>query len=212
MQKSAIDVAPELLDDLAAALVASGFDTNYLVRAITRTAAYQRTSKATDKAQSDPRQFARMNVKGLSPEQLFDSLALATGYREEIPVAARAAFGVPTESPRGQYLAKFAGGGQRTDAQTSILQALTLMNGNLIGEATTVESSRTLAAIVELPDLTHAERIEAIYLTALGRSPRPEELRRALAHVEAGGTDKLKERCADVLWALLNGVEFRTNH
>src|SRR5262249_3342760 len=101
---------PELLDDLAAALVETDFDTNHLVRAITRTAAYQRTSKGTDPKQNNPRLFARMNVKGLSPEQLFDSLALATGYREEVPAAARVAFGIAPETPRGKFLAKFAGG------------------------------------------------------------------------------------------------------
>jgi hypothetical protein len=61
---------PELLDDLAEAFVLSGFDTDYLVRAITRTAAYRRSSKATENSQSDARLFARMNVKGLTPEQL----------------------------------------------------------------------------------------------------------------------------------------------
>jgi hypothetical protein len=70
---------PRLLDDLAAAYAASGFDSKFLVRAITASDDYQRTSRLTDRSQSDPRAFARMNVKGLSAEQLFDSLATATG-------------------------------------------------------------------------------------------------------------------------------------
>jgi hypothetical protein len=65
---------------------------------------------------------------------------------------------------------------------------------------------------VELPGITQNERIEALYLTALGRFPKPEELRRSAGHIETGGADKEKARYADVLWALLNGVEFRTNH
>ena len=37
-------------------------------------------------------------------------------------------------------------------------------------------------------------------------------LKRAAEHVKVGGTGEEKARYADVLWALLNGVEFRTNH
>src|SRR5207237_3481417 len=109
-------------------------------------------------------------------------------------------------SPRRQFLEAFALTGRKTDAPTTIIQALTLMNGGLVGAATTVESSRTLAAVVELPGLTPAERVEALYLAALSRPPRPNELRRALDYL---GTDK--NRYADILWALLNGVEFRTS-
>ena len=86
------------------------------------------------------------------------------------------------------------------------------MNGGLVGAATTVESSRTLAAVVELPGLTPEERVEALYLAALGRAPTADELKRSVEHVRAGGSGKAKSRYADVLWALLNGVEFRTNH
>jgi len=94
------------------------------------------------------------------------------------------------------------------------LQALTLMNGDLIGRATTTGSGRTLTAIVELPGLSPAERIESLYLAALGRPPRPEELRRAMRHIQAteAPADKIKERYADVFWAILNGIEFRSNH
>jgi hypothetical protein len=115
-------------------------------------------------------------------------------------------------SARRQFLEKFAVNGRKTENPTTIIQALTLMNGGLVGGATSVESSRTLAAIVELPGITQTERIDALYLTALGRLPRPEELRLAAGHIEAGGAGKEKARYADVLWALLNGVEFRTNH
>jgi hypothetical protein len=55
---------PELLNDLVEAFTSSGFDCSYLIRAITRTTTYQRSSKALENSQSAPRQFARMNVKG----------------------------------------------------------------------------------------------------------------------------------------------------
>jgi hypothetical protein len=187
---------PELLDALARAFVESGFDTRFILRAICLSETYQRSSAVTKARQADVRLYARFPVQGLTPEQLFDSLALATGALPE-------GGGSPLtmDSLRRQFLEAFVLSGRRTDAPTTIIQALTLMNGNLVGAATTLESSRTLAAIVDLPGLTPAERVEALYLVALGRPPRPAELSRAAAHEPA-----------DVLWALLNGIEFRTNH
>ena len=73
---------PALLDELAKHFVAASFDTNYLIQAICRSQAYQRTSVRTHPSQDEGRVFARMAVKGLSAEQFFDSIMLATGYRE----------------------------------------------------------------------------------------------------------------------------------
>jgi hypothetical protein len=196
---------PALLDDLARAFVASGFDTKFILRAICRGKAFGRASTADDPGQQDLRLFARFPVQGLSPEQLYDSLGVVIGATPEDSA------GPAPGSSRQQFLETFALSGRTTDAHTTIIQALTLMNGGLVGAATTVESSRTLGAVVELPGLTPAERVEALYLAALGRQPRPEELRRALRHVEAGSTEA-KTRYGDILWALLNGIEFRTNH
>ena len=73
---------PALLEELGREFAAGGFDNRLLIRAITRSKAYQLTSKLTHPTQADPKQFARMNLKGLTPAQLFDSLVAATGYRE----------------------------------------------------------------------------------------------------------------------------------
>src|ERR671924_411016 len=73
---------PELLEELARQFVVHRYDLKYLVRAITLSQTYQRTSTRTDRSQEDVRLFARMPLKGLTAEQIFDSLATATGYRE----------------------------------------------------------------------------------------------------------------------------------
>ena len=184
---------PELLDDLAAALVAADYDLRYLVRAIGRTKAYRRTSARTDPGQDDPKLFAKMTVRGLTGEQLYDSLILATGTRD----------GGGRVSPRDQFLARFAAGGKASEPETSIPQALTLMNGRLVDDAT---AGPAVTAAAELPGLTAAERVEVLYLSALGRPPTPKEAGRAAKYVTDG--DKL----GDVFWALLNSAEFRMNH
>ncbi len=201
---------PELLDDLAAAYTASGFDARFLTRAITSTAAYQRTSRQTDPRQSDPRLLARMNVKGLSAEQLFDSLALATGYRDPVPLAARTVGGWPAASPRGQYLAKFGGGANRADRQVSILQALALMNGDWTTRQTDPARGEALKAVVNAPFLTDADRVEVLFLSTLSRRPSDDERSRTRESV-AAAPDPARG-LSDVLWALVNSQEFLVNN
>jgi hypothetical protein len=200
---------PELLDELAAAYAAGGFDPKVLIRAITRSAAYRRTSRQTHPSQADPRAFARMNVKGLSAEQLFDSLAQATGYRDPVPLAARSAYGWPATSPRGQFLAKFGGGSGRTDMQVSILQALSLMNGDWITRQTDPAHGEMVRAVADAPFLSDERRIETLFLASLSRRPTAAELARYLAHLKAA--DDPKRALADVLWALVNSQEFLVN-
>src|SRR5262249_44712298 len=73
---------PELLDLLAREFADQKFDLKFLIRTITATRAYQLSSAATHKSQDDPTLFARMPLRGLTGEQLFDSVAMATGYRD----------------------------------------------------------------------------------------------------------------------------------
>src|SRR5262249_56364282 len=80
---------PELLDELAHQFVAHDFDLKYLIRAITGSQTYQRSSRQTHPRQAEPRLFARAASRALIPEQLYDSLVLATGYRPD-PVQAAA--------------------------------------------------------------------------------------------------------------------------
>jgi hypothetical protein len=194
---------PELLDDLAAAFADAGFDLKYLTRAIGRTKAYQRTSRRTDPSQDDPRLFARMPVKGLTGEQFFDSLSLATGHRG--PAGGR-------DPARDRFLTQFAASGRPADPVTSVPQALALMNGSFVHDATTLGTSPTLVAVRGTPGMDTADRVEALYLATLSRKPTDKERDRMVGFVEQGGTDKHGERLADVFWVLLNSAEFRLNH
>jgi hypothetical protein len=205
---------PELLNELSRQFIAAGYDVKFLIRAITGSRAYQLTSAASHASQEEPQAFARMSLKGMSAEQLFDSLTIATGWRDGTPVNQRqfAAFG--GGNIRADFLARFSNAGdKRTEYQTSILQALSLMNGRFTADVTDIEKSMTLAAIVDAPFLNTAGRVEALYLATLSRAPRAEELRRLTAYVDAGGPRKdSKAALADVFWALLNSSEFFLNH
>jgi hypothetical protein len=215
-----------LLDELAGALVAHDFDLKFLMRAITASKVYQLTSARTHASQDDPRLFGRMTARGLTGEQLFDSYALATGYRPRplvtvIPSLPNVAPpGVPPRDMfREQFLSTFANQSDRAaDSQTSIQQALALMNGAAAGG---LARSRTVTALADFPLMTTAERVEALYLATLSRKPRPGELERFVKYVDRGGAladgkepqEKDKTAAlADVLWVLLNSAEFKVNH
>jgi hypothetical protein len=157
----------------------------------------------------DPRLFARMAVKGMTPEQLFDSLAQATGYppesREQNP------FVINNNSPRAEFLRKFAAQEKRTEFQTSILHALSLMNGKFVADATSLNRSETLAAVADAPFLDMGQRIETLFLATLSRKPRPAEADRFLQYVNKDKKNP-KGALTDVFWALLNSSEFMLNH
>jgi hypothetical protein len=191
-----------LLDDLARAFVGSGFDLQFLVRAICLSKAYQRTSACTDPSQDRARPAARMTVKALTGEQLFDSLALATGYREVQDKGLA----------RRRFLTRFALAGSAAEPETSIQQALTLLNGRFIAWATDPERCPTLLAVTQTPWMSTRQRIEALYLASLSRKPTAEEVDRLERYVRKAKPEREAERLADVFWVLLNSAEFRLNH
>jgi len=204
---------PELLDELATQFRTHGYDLKFLIRALTTSKAYG-LSSAVGRGESAPPLFAAMPVRGLAPGQLFDSLALATGYKEGAPNR----FGIEADTGKARFLEQFANRDEKpTESQMSILQALTLMNGSIVSGATALETGDTIAAITdpESPNLrSTADRIEQLYLATLTRRPRPEELSMLLAFVDRAGPEAGKSRAAtaDVFWALLNSPEFRLNH
>jgi hypothetical protein len=201
---------PAVLDELARAFAEQKYDLRWLIRAITMTRAYQLSSARSHASQDDPRRFARMAVRGLSGEQLFDSLAQATGYREVGPnLGRRNIFGIGVA--RTEFLTKFAAASDRaTETQTSILQALTLMNGRVMTAATSVRQSETLQAVIDAPFMDVPAKIETLYLATLSRKPTSREMTRLTRYVEKGSDSS--EALADVFWALLNSAEFVLNH
>jgi hypothetical protein len=205
---------PALLEELGRAFVAARFDNRALVRGITRSRAYQLSSKTTHPSQADPRRFARMSLKGLTPAQLFDSMVAATGHRE--PGFMRQNqfnFNAQPNNPRSAFLNRFASNEKATEANTTILQALMLMNGQFVTDVTSIEKGEVLGAIAEMPGWDSRQRVTSLFLNAFARNPSPEELEKFASYVDRGGTSgDPKKALADVFWVLLNSPEFLFNH
>jgi hypothetical protein len=202
---------PELLDDLARAFVASNYDLKFMIRAITRSRPYQLASRRNHPSQQEPRHYARMLVKGLTSDQLFDSLIWATGNAED--QQNRRGFVIPN-GQRQQFRELF---GQQTsspgEVQTSILQALLMLNGDFVDQASSPQQSMTLSAIIAAPFFSNQERIETLFLAALARQPRSDEVSMFLKYFEGQSSEQdSKEALGDIYWALLNSSEFSLNH
>jgi hypothetical protein len=209
-------VYPELLDEMARQFIAAKYDLKFLIKAIVHTEAYQRASTGTSKAtKEDYALLARMPVRGLTPEQLFDSVAEATDYRAFDPNAnlVNRPFN-PPNSPRAQFLSKFTNQERRHETQTSILQALFLMNGKFLAERLRPENNESLKTLAyPAQPLPAQKRVETLYIWVLNRPPRPDEVENIVRYIETGGvTGDSGQAMADVYWALLNSAEFLLNH
>ena len=173
----------------------------------------KRTGAGRQRGSATPRLFARMAVRGLSGEQLYDSLAQAVGLvAEDSPDRAgrRSA-----NTPRAEFLERFAGQEERpAEAQTSILQALALMNGRLVAGATSLEDGATLSAVAEAPFLDTAGRVETLFLATLSRRPHarrvgPPGRLSSSAEGRPGTGARPSRMCSG---RLLNSPEFHLNH
>lgn len=203
---------PEVLDLLAEQFVAHDFDLKFLIRTITSTRVYQATSRQTHISQADPTQFARAALRGLTPEQFFDSLAEAIGFYQ--PYRTDNPFVIDADTPRGRFLELFRDESESPLLrETTILQALAIMNGDFVDNATSIENSQTLRAVADFPLMSDDERLETLFIAALSRVPTEEEKATFGKYITDGGTaGNPREAMADVFWALLNSSEFLLNH
>ena len=200
---------PELLDDLAQAFVEHQFDLKFLIRSIARSRAYGLTSRRTHPSQDDPADFARMAVKALTAEQLCDSLIRATG----IPSATLLKEARDRRTVRDEFLSRFESTERRVEARTSILHALTRMNGQLTDAATDPDATLLLVALRDAPFPDTTQRIEQLFLATLSRQPTSDERTRLTEYMTQANTNRdLNTALADILWSLLNSHEFAVNH
>ncbi len=204
----------ELLELLAKEFVASNYDVKFLLRAIVHSQTYQRASEGAGNPK-DSLYFTRMPLRGMTAEQFFDSFAEATTYKDDgaaVLAMRPMGFGMPATTPRGEFLQKFASSQRGHETQTSIQQALFLMNGKFVQERTDVSKNPSLKIIVE-SKVPIKQKLETLYLLTLSRLPRPEERQRLEAHLQEGiAKGETSRAWSDIFWALINSAEFRLNH
>lgn len=192
----------KLLDALAKKFAEGGFDIKNLVRSICASRYYQ--SPATKEVAKDIAESRTLKV--LTPEQLFDSLEVALA----LPVSSIDR-GPRFNGQRQALVARMeeAMGASPSDYRSGIPQTLTLMNGQLTADATDLEKSRTLRAVLDAPFLDLKEKVDALFLATLSRSPHPTEAKKILALIDGQPSEQEKaDVFSQIMWGLINSPEF----
>ncbi len=156
--------------------------------------------------------FSRMLMKSISPEQLFESMVVATnsaaGDNREEKVKVR-----------NQWLDRLVSSfgddeGNEVNFNGTIVQALLMMNGEDLNGAVARKDKGTVAQAMS----RHGSRPDAIitelFLASLNRKPSARELSTVKAYMQLNFV-RDKDPSApyqDLLWALLNSNEFILNH
>lgn len=207
---------PELLDELAKAFRASGFDMKQLMRWIALSEAYGLSSeigagnKEDDPELGRPPQFSRFYIRQMAPEQLYESLLTATRADAGMKKFDR-------DMLKQRWLEQFAtasGNDEATESTSfngSIPQALTMMNGELVRRACSADSGGFLDQIANDADLSDREKINYLYLAALSRPPGKDETK-ICNELLAARYGNVVETLQDVWWAVLNCNEFILIH
>lgn len=205
---------PDLLDQLAADFQEDGYDVRNVIRWICASKAYNLTSQATSNNKADDIYYSHMALKPMTPEQLYESLLTATN-------ADKAGSGDEKDNRRSNFARQFVStfsndeGGESINFQGTIPQALLMMNGREIIDATSGKPGTFLGKLWDEAKLQRGDPraflINHIYLAALSRTPNPKEMKAAVAFF---GGDRLRPDTVaqDLFWALLNSNEFVLNH
>ncbi len=202
-----------LLDALAKDFVDHNFDVKHLIRTICGSRVYQLSDEMNSSNETDTKNFSRFYSKRLGPEVLFDAFISATGVPETFGGAvARRATNLPDNNVPSYFLDVFGRSRrlqvQENSEQTSMSQALQLMNGGAINDRLSDPRGRVSGILKS--QMTPPQALEEVFLSTLSRLPTAKEKAAALRYIEESPTPK--EGYEDLMWAILNSREFIFNH
>lgn len=223
---------PELLDKLAEDWAKNyGHNPKVLIRWICNSQAYGLSSKANkwnDKT-DDETLFARMLLKPMTPEQMFESMMIASGDPRLKDKEKR-------KESKEQFLNRLTVNfgndeGEEGSYSGTVVQALMLMNGQDINNAITDPKEGAVAAIIAKRKASFASlpyAIDDMFMQVLSRPASPKE-KAAMIAVDKKNPSLFHFRkhipgtvptdpqfwtyyYQDIMWALLNSNEFILNH
>lgn len=206
---------PELLDKLAAQLVAYQYDFKKLVRDICLSRTYQLSAQPNATNAGDQNNFAKSTPRRIRAEVLLDALSAVTGATEKIKGLAPGARAIEIADGRTStyFLTTFGRATRETPCscevkmEPNLSQALHLLNGDAVN-AKVINGGLVKKMLKEGKEPPAI--IEELYLRTLSRLPSDAEKTKLQAFfVEGKAKDVVLN---DLFWSLLNAKEFVFNH
>ncbi len=206
----------ELLTALTKDFTEHGFDTRHLIRTIMNSAAYQRTGTPNSTNADDERYYSRYVLRRLPAEVLLDAVSQVTGVPTPFPNMAPGtrALQVPDAKNNPYFLNVFGKPprlitveSERT-AEPTVAQALHAINGETLNQK--LRAPGGIVDSIVRHNIADAMALRHLYLAALAREPRPDELQRLLTALRE--SDDRRQAIEDVAWAILTSKEFMFNH
>ncbi len=201
----------KVLDLLAQAWTASGYDAQWLFRTIAQTRAYQRPVQPPRYLSSEDVAPEVCPVR-LRPEQIFESPQTALGFDENekgIPApAARTAPALQRHTGlRNMVYMAFRENPSLplNEVHGKIPQALLMMNSTLVHKFTSADGKTVLAEMLA-KQLKDDEIVAGLYQRILARKPTTEEQGVCKRYIAKVGNRK--EALEDIVWSLVNSTEF----
>ncbi|MFT5468198.1 MAG: hypothetical protein ACI8UO_003306 [Verrucomicrobiales bacterium] len=207
---------PELLEALTKHLVDNDFDAKALIRLIVASRTYQLSSTPNAANELDEKNFSRTLFRRLPAEVLLDAVCDISGVPEKfnlMPAGYRAV--QVWDSQTRHYFLKLFGRPSRVTAcecervtGATMSQALHLMNAPELQAKLSHEGGRVARLVGEIG--ANDALVEEFYLACYSRFPTDAELANAVDYLD--GQPDRRTAVEDLVWSLLNSVEFVFNH
>ncbi len=201
-----------LLNALAQEFVKSKFNMRHIVRLIATSTTYQLSSTPHEDNLDETQAYSRFYPQRLTAEVLYDAINTVTkrsGSFGGMPAGTRAVQ-LPHEDFKDTLLDLFGRPPRESAcecervAEPSLAQSLYLMsNPTFLAK---VSDGQSFAAQIAKDKRPTEERVRELFLAALARQPRPEELAVALEHLKTHG--ETASAFGDLVWVLINTKEF----
>lgn len=209
---------PELLDALARDFVDKGYDYKELVRTITSSAAYGRSSTVNETNRRDEQNYSRYLFKRLDAEVFYDAITDVTGVSEKfegVPAGSRAIQLWDSQVPH--YFLKTFGRPYRATACScervtapTVGQVLHVLNSPEIQGKLSHEAGRIAGLLRN--DTPDAQIVEELTLVCFSRYPTKQEQDNLIAYLSGKLGEERKRAVEDVAWSMMNSMEFLFNH
>lgn len=211
---------PALLDALARELIANQFDLRNLLRTICASRVYQHAAQPNPTNLRDEQNYSRAALKRLDAEVLLDALCQTTGVPEAFDGAAEGTRAIELwDSQVEHYFLRLFGRPVRQSAcecervvEPSVAQVLHLLNSERVNAKLRHETG-TVARLAR-SEASDAKLVEELYLTVFARPPSETESQTGVEYLTAahGDASLRRERAEDLMWTMLNSLEFVFNH